>query len=25
VRQISPKEAAELDALETREWLESLD
>jgi pyruvate dehydrogenase E1 component len=25
VRQISPKEAAELDALETREWLDSLD
>jgi pyruvate dehydrogenase E1 component len=25
VRQVSPKEAAELDAVETREWLDSLD
>src|SRR5438093_9579139 len=25
MRHISPKEAAELDAVETREWLESLD
>ena len=25
VRHIAPKDAAELDAIETREWLESLD
>ena len=25
MRNISPKEAAELDAIETREWLDSLD